>query len=234
MITALTLALFLLTPQPPVTPYPTGDALTKQAYHLASAKSVPTPKVTVDTTAAPDLAEWGKHAGELMEQWYPIVWNLLGTQDSKPMSAIKVTFQLKQDAPAYATGGGIFVSVPWVRAHPEDFGMMIHEMTHLVQAYPGSRNTPGWLVEGIADYIRWWRYEPEAPRPKITEKNKYTDAYRVTAYFLAYLTHKYDHGLVQKLDKAMKTRAYSDSLFETSTGKKLDDLWAEFVAYQTR
>ena len=119
------------------------------------------------------------------------------------MSAIKVTFQLKQDAPAYATGGGIFVSVPWVRAHP------------------GSRTTPGWLVEGIADYIRWWRYEPEAPRPRITEKNKYTDAYRVTAFFLAYLTHKYDHGLVQKLDKAMKTRSYNDSLFETATGKKL-------------
>ena len=139
-----------------------------------------------------------KHAGALMEQWYPIVWNLLGTQDSKPVSAIKVTFQLKQDAPAYATGGGIFVSVPWVRAHP------------------GSRTTPGWLVEGIADYIRWWRYEPEAPRPRITEINKY------------------DHGLVQKPDKAMKTRSYNDSLFETATGKKLDDLWAEFVAYQTK
>ena len=232
MITPL-LAVFLLA-QAPAQSFPTGDTLTKQAYLLASAKSVPTPKVTVDTSVAPELAEWGRRAGELMEQWYPIVWNLLGTQGAKPASEIKVMFQLKQDAPAYATGGGIYVSVPWVRAHPDDFGMMIHEMTHLIQAYPGSRNTPGWLVEGIADYIRWWRYEPEAPRPKITEKNKYTDAYRVTAYFLAYLTHKYDHGLVQKLDKAMKTRAYADSLFETSTGKKLDDLWTEFVESQTK
>lgn len=226
------LALVLLLNQPPV--FPTGDVLTKKAYLLSSAKAVPTPKVTVETSAAPDLAEWGKNAAALMEQWYPVVWNLLGTEGAKPQTTIKVTFQLKQDAPAYATGGGIFVSVPWVRAHPDDFGMMIHEMTHLVQAYPGSRTTPGWLVEGIADYIRWWRYEPEAPRPKITEKNKYTDSYRVTAFFLAYLTHKYDHGLVQKLDKAMKTRSYSDSLFQTSTGKTLDELWAEFVAAQTK
>lgn len=214
--------------------FPTGDVLTKKAYLLSATKTVGAPVVSVDTAAAPDLEEWGKNAKALMEQWYPMVWGLLGTQDAKPMSTIKVTFQLKQDAPAYATGGGIFVSVPWVRAHPDDFGMMIHEMTHLVQAYPGSRSTPGWLVEGIADYIRWWRYEPEAPRPKITEKNKYTDSYRVTAFFLAYLTHKYDHGLVQKLDKAMKERRYTDTLFTDSTGKKLDELWTEFVASQAR
>ncbi len=228
MITALTLALFLA--QPPASTFPKGDTLTKQAYLLASPKFVATPKVTVDSTAAPDLAEWGKRGGELMEQWYPIVWNLLGTRGAKPAHHIKVTFQLKQDAPAYATDGGIFVSVPWVRAHPDDFGMMIHEMTHLIQAYPDSDTTPGWLVEGIADYIRWWRYEPEAPRPRITEKNNYTDAYRVTAYFLAYLTHKYDHALVQKLDRAMKERQYTPSLFEASTGKALDILWTEFVA----
>jgi hypothetical protein len=48
------------------------------------------------------------------------------------------------------------------------------------------------------------------------------------------LTHKYDHGLVRKLDKAMKTRAYSDSMFEESTGKKLDVLWAEFVATRVK
>jgi hypothetical protein len=32
----------------------------------------------------------------------------------------------------------------------------------------------------------------------------------------------------------MKTRAYSDSMFEKSTGKKLDVLWAEFVATQVK
>ena len=43
MITALPLALLILLPQPPASAFPTGDALTKQAYLLASAKSVATP-----------------------------------------------------------------------------------------------------------------------------------------------------------------------------------------------
>ena len=58
-----TLLCILFLTQPPAI-LPTGDALIKQAYLLASAKSVDTPKVTVDTEAAPDLAEWGKHADE--------------------------------------------------------------------------------------------------------------------------------------------------------------------------
>ncbi|MGC4046816.1 MAG: basic secretory protein-like protein [Armatimonas sp.] len=237
MNTLLCLALLLQAPQAPTTPaVPTGDALSRQAYLLNSNKYVAVPTVTVDSTQAPDLEEWGKNAATLMEQWYPIVWNLLGTEGSTPMKTMKVTFQKEQGPPAYATGGGIFVKADWVRAHPDDFGMMIHEMTHLVQSYPGDRKTPGWLVEGIADYIRWWRYEPEAwdAHPKITEKNNYTDAYRVTGYFLAYVVRKYDHKLIQKMDKAMKEKRYDDKLWEESTGKSVKDLWAEFVANRTK
>ena len=36
---------------------------------------------------------------------------------------------------------------------------MVHETTHVVQAYRrGAR--PGWLVEGISDYIRFFKFEP--------------------------------------------------------------------------
>jgi len=33
------------------------------------------------------------------------------------------------------------------------FGMVIHELRHVVQSYHRG-NTPGWLTEGIADHIR--------------------------------------------------------------------------------
>jgi hypothetical protein len=108
--------------------------------------------------------------------------------------------------------------------------MMIHEMTHLIQSYGGRGNKPGWLVEGIADYIRWWRYEPEAPRPRINpERAKYTDSYRTTAAFLAWAVHKYDRALVRKLDGAIREGKYDPSLFEQSTGKTLDALWEEYM-----
>jgi hypothetical protein len=223
-------------PAPPPA-VPTGDALKKLVRLSSGTATVRAPKIVTDTAAAPDLAEWANYAATLMTEWYPVVWGLLGTEGQTPATEIKVTFQLKQDAPAYATGGGIFVSVPWVRSHPDDFGMMIHEMTHLIQSYPGRKPTdtgdaPGWLVEGVADYVRWWRYEPEAPRPRLTAKNKYTDSYRVTAFFLAYLTQKYDRALVQKLDRALRTRSYTPAFFEQATGKNLDDLWAEFLRAQ--
>jgi hypothetical protein len=36
--------------------------------------------------------------------------------------------------------------------HREDPGMIVHELVHVAQVYP---STPGWLVEGIADYVRY-------------------------------------------------------------------------------
>ena len=51
-----------------------------------------------------------------------------------------------------ATSGVLITgSVKYFRAHPDDFGAMVHETVHCVQSY-GDRSNPGWLVEGIADY----------------------------------------------------------------------------------
>ncbi|WP_146431819.1 basic secretory protein-like protein [Blastopirellula retiformator] len=45
------------------------------------------------------------------------------------------------------------------------------------------------MVEGIADYIRYWKYEAERPRyPLNRGRTKYTDGYNNTAAFLAFLT----------------------------------------------
>jgi len=134
-------------------------------------------------------------------------------------------------APAWANGGTITISGKWITQHPDDLGMVVHELTHVVQSYPGSKSTPGWLVEGIADYIRWWRYEPEAPRPKVDPvKSKYTDSYRTTAAWLAWTSRKYNMGLVPALDRSMRKGEDPMPLFEQLTGKNADDLWSEFAA----
>ena len=41
---------------------------------------------------------------------------------------------------------------------------MIHETCHVVQRYRG-RGNPGWLVEGVADYVRFFVYEPGKAGP---------------------------------------------------------------------
>ncbi len=211
----------------PIVP-PDATPLSKYAYPLAPA--IAPPKVTIDTTDFPQGEAWAKQAQLVVEQWFPAVWQMLGTQGQTPPETVRLVFVKQQAAPAQAGGGQISVSGPWITAHPDDLGMMVHELTHLIQRYPNFPGKPGWLVEGIADYTRWWRYEPETPRPKIDPlKNNYTDSYRVTAAFLAFLANKYDKAIVPKLDKTLRDKTYTDAVFVEITGKDLPTLWSEFA-----
>jgi hypothetical protein len=58
-------------------------------------------------------------------------------------------------------------------------------LAHVVQQYK-TRGNPSWLVEGIADYMRWFHFEPPTHRPKLRNPvtAKYTDSYQTTAGFL--------------------------------------------------
>jgi hypothetical protein len=209
--------------------------LTRHIYPLA--KPLPTPPVVIDVSDFPEGEAWAKQAKALVETWYPTVTSWLATEDFKAPSEIKLVFKKEISAPAYASGGTITVNGKWITQRPDDLGMMIHELVHVVQQYPNSRNKPGWLVEGIADYIRWWRYEPELHstkgRTKIdVAKAKYTDSYRTTGMWLAWSGRTYHMGLVPALDRAMRKREDPMLVFKALTGKDADELWKEFVAAQ--
>ena len=142
-------------------------------------------------------------------------------------------FEKEMDGVAYSSGAEIHISANWVRSHPNDFGMVIHELTHLVQRYPRNRVPAGWLVEGIADYVRLGYFEPLIPRPRIDfTKAKYTDAYKTTAGFLLWLEGKYGADLVPKLNAALRAGTYTDALFKEATGKEVAELWSDFAAAQ--
>ncbi len=210
-------------------PFSDPDLYTRNLYPFH--KAVRAPKVLIDVTDAPEVRPWAEHAQQLAQEWWPHLTQLLSTEGLKPKKTLTLVFKRGIDAPAYASGGNITIKVEWITQHPDDFGMVIHELTHIVQSYGGRRgNRPGWLVEGIADYVRWWRYEPEAPRTPIRiETAKYTDSYRTTAWFLAWITGKYNRSLVALLDRALRDGTYSDDLFKTATGKTVDELWSEFL-----
>lgn len=202
-------------------------------YPLAAPKSGEPPAIVLDVSDVAELPEvlrWADDSKKLCEQWYPILCQFLATDEWTPPKEIKLVFLRELKAPGATSGNTIRVSAPWVQKHPDDFGMVIHELVHVIQAYPNSPNKPGWLVEGIADYIRLWKYEPEVPRPRIDpQKSSYRDSYRTSAAFLAWVSWKYDKRLVRKLDAALRQGRYSDAIFEDVTTKKLDALWEEFV-----
>ncbi|MCC9606973.1 basic secretory family protein [Blastopirellula sp. JC732] len=203
-------------------------------WYPATAKAPITPQFVLVADEAGDDEQakaWGEEAKRLCDQWFPIICQLLDTEDWTPPERVELVLKKQQDAPGVTIGQNIYISMPWIKSHPEDFGMVIHELTHVVQSYPRARNKPGWLVEGIADYIRYWKYEAERPRyPLNRDRAKYTDGYNNTAAFLAFLTWKYDRRIVPKLDGALRGREYNEKMFEELTGKSLDDLWADFMA----
>lgn len=183
--------------------------------------------ITMDTTAAPDLEAWGQKAAEDCVKWYPILCEMLASPDFKPYS--KISLRIRNMRGVAATGrDGIDISATYVRRHTNDFGMVIHELTHVAQAYPSA--DPGWMTEGIADYIRISHFEPNEPRPKIDAATAtYHDSYKTTAIFLEWVEKKYDKQLVTKFNRAMREGTFKIELFKDYTGKMVDDLWKEFT-----
>jgi hypothetical protein len=188
--------------------------------------SRPTPRVTLDTSGLVDLPAWGTNAVALVRTWYPRIAELLGDPPSDNPPAIRLVIEEGKGVAA-TSGNRITVFAGWVRAHPEDVGLVVHELVHVVQAYPSPE--PGWLTEGLADYIRFWHFE-STPQTRIDkDKAAFRDSYRTTGAFLAWLEKEHP-GTVKRLHGAMRMSAYQDSIFGEATGKSVQDLWKEFIA----
>lgn len=185
-------------------------------------------KIFVEAHETPDLAEWAKRAGQLCADWYPKIHALLANEGFAPPDRVTLKFRADMKGVAAASGNVINFSAGYVRGHTNDWGMVVHELTHVVQSYPPGG--PGWLVEGIADYVRLSHFEPSAPKPRINpDKASYRDAYKTTAIFLAWVEKKHHANLVSKLNAALRQRKYSPELWKAATGRTVDELWADFT-----
>jgi hypothetical protein len=125
----------------------------------------------------------------------------------------------------------IMYSPVYFKSNPGDIDVVTHEAMHIIQNYR-RRSGPGWLTEGIADYVRYkfgvdnsgagWTL------PEYKSTHKYTDSYRITARFLAWLEKHENQGIVKKLDSALRGGTYTNSIWEKETGKSLDELWKSY------
>jgi hypothetical protein len=144
---------------------------------------------------------------------------------------VRITIDPGYDGVAYTSDDVIVISATWLRNNPQDTDVVTHEGMHVVQHYP--RGDPGWLIEGIADYARW-RYGINNPAgnwqlPDFDPNQHYTNAYRVTARFLAWSEKRYAN-IVDQLDAALRSNTYSaNSWNQFAGGKSVDQLWAEYA-----
>ncbi|MGV3661883.1 MAG: DUF6528 family protein [Prosthecobacter sp.] len=182
----------------------------------------------VDTNDTPDLKDWGNKAGTLCVEWFPKIAALLPSEGFTAPKEVTLFFDPKMEGVAHASGARIAIAAGWVRAHPDDFGMVVHELTHVVQSYPPG--APVWLMEGVADYIRIVHYEPKAPRPQIDPaKASHKDAYKTTGMFLEWVEKNHDAGFVARVNAALRQGKYDDALWSKWTGKSVDELWKLFT-----
>ena len=203
---------------------------------------------TLDVTEAPDLQEWcATNLIPVLDEWYPKIIAMLPVDGITPTH--KVTFTLKdttslpgnlKGVPAYASGNSVVFNAGFMRAQQkgEAIGAGIHEVVHVVQFGGngqgngrGKRRPPSWVTEGVADYIRWFLYEPESKGAEITTRNvnraKYDDSYRTTANFFDWVIKNHEKDLMRKLNVATH-EGYSEDLWKQWTGKTVQELGADW------
>ena len=182
---------------------------------------------TLDVTDAPEMREWAEKVVRVCERQYPMICDLLASDGNRPPTQIRMTFRASYNGVAEAGGGRITGSVKYFKSHPEDVGAMVHETAHCVQNYR-ARGLPGWLVEGIADYVRFWKFEPGTAGRLNPERAKFDASYRTSAAFLAFVADKYDSQVVTKLNALMREGKYSVGAWKTLTGKTVEELNQEW------
>lgn len=201
--------------------------------HDAAAQDAPRLEVELDVSQVeddPQLVQWGQDAQSLITEWHPRLCNLLQSPEFEPPNQIRLVIQASEDGVGHTRGTTIVISSKWIQDHPEDVGLIIHELTHVIQNY--RRRVPGWVTEGIADYIRWAIYEGKPQhwfRPP-DKAHGYRDGYRVAAGFFLWLEGEKAPGIVSRLNTAARGGEYHDALFEDTSGQTLDELWEEYRA----
>jgi len=208
-------------------------------------------QITIDTSAAPELSDWATNKlAPVLAEWYPKIVAMLPSEGYTAPRAFHVVIKPVRGV-AGSHGAEVTANSRWLtqELHGEAIGALLHEEVHVIQNYgsgsaPLNKGThtqpPGWLVEGIPDYIRWFKYEPQSHGADVTWLRKQRtlsltcDAgYRITANFLNYAVQKYGADLITKLNAACRQWNYTDDLWISYTGKTLPQLneqWKKAVA----
>ena len=170
---------------------------------------------------------WAEGAARVVLEWAPRIEAALG---APTVSNRTVTLEFK-DMPgvAHTSGNTITISTGWIRRRPDDLGMVVHELTHVIQSYPGGQ--PGWMVEGIADHVRYFTYEPAvgaAFKPRRGQPD-FRAGYLPAAAFLNWIDQRVDGNLIQELNAQARNGRMTEAWLAEKAGGSLDQLWADYA-----
>lgn len=190
--------------------------------------------VIIDATMTPALASWIKEqVVGMVKSWYPKLIELLPSKNFNPPQRIYIVFDPNMRGVAATSGARIRCSAKWIMENLEGeaLGAIFHELVHVIQQY--KRSAPAWLVEGIADYLRWFVFEPEKKGAEISHVRaatvRYDAGYRVSANFLNWVVHHYGTNVIVRLNEELREGRYNEQIWKELTGLSLEELNTKWV-----
>jgi Peptidase of plants and bacteria len=152
--------------------------------------------------------------------------DLLGSPD---VPVITVVVHRGGFAAAWTSGTEVHLNAGWFRSHADDVGGCLHEFAHAIMRAPIMDDDTGWLIEGIADWVRDELGFDAAWTKAHYEPGKALDGYQTTAHFLRWLRGRWPR-VVRELSRRLAEGRYTPEDFETITRTPLAQLVQEYEA----
>jgi hypothetical protein len=167
--------------------------------------------------------------------FYTVYPQLAAAYNPSAQTTVPLTFVEPEPgmAPAWASGGELFINKGHIIANPLDWDVIVHEGMHIVQqGYTGT--VPGFIIEGTADFVRdkygltnvqnGW----SIPTGYVYGQH-YLNGYGDAAAFFKWIDANYRVGLpsiTQALDDVLRAGTYSEATtWNSLTGLGLTALY---------
>ncbi len=179
--------------------------------------------VAVDCLAAPDLQPWIEtEIKPLLGTWIARLVDDFACEGYSSKTDFICTLHRELHCPGTSDSVGLNLNADYIRKHPQDTGMVIHEIWHQLQEFQSK--CPTWLSEGIDDWVRY--YYVEQKPPKVDPKKSKADAsYGTTAAFLDWCGGK---PFVTELISALRQGRYTPDWWKAKTGRTFEELAADW------
>jgi hypothetical protein len=229
IVASLSVPLFAATNPAPTTRPTATTKPARQVIRISAPLPDSKEQVTalLDVTDAPQFKDWGIKAANYALKWYPELAKHLASDGYTPPREFGIVIRDVKGV-AYTAGKTITINVGYLKNHTDDLGMVAHELVHVIQQYHGRRN-PGWLVEGVADYMRYFVVEPGAKNARFDpNRSDYKRGYQPAAGLLNWIEQQKGPGIVAKLNEIMRAGKYKPDTFKEVTGYEPDEAWTAF------
>jgi len=188
----------------------------------------PVPAIATGSGSDASYAAWVADAKEEMRIWYPKLSDKLALGKYTPPTNFSVRV-VSMSGIASTSGTTISVSKQWLSANRQEYGVVIHEMAHVMQNYKG--NGAYWATEGLADWTRVHFYRDPAKKSTPPQGHElYTQGYEPAAGLLNYIDNQVGGSFLKSLNTALKNDSYNDvKTIASLTGKSQNKWWQNYT-----